>query len=264
MKKAGSYLIPILFILIFAFVTPKVFSGTMSKSSLLTLVAVLFAVMFLFRPKKAATKTSEEVAAEVLDDFSSDAFADDEALKAKFYAALNDIGANCPKAAVSKLEKLAPQCSGSKETYAVALAAALAWRKQQDYKNAIREYNKAVVLHPSGKLAYTIGDAHQRLGNLDKAKDSYEFASELEPGNPQYFSSLATVHVAEGSYNDAIDTAMEALDLDENHASALATLAICYGIQDNSLMHKHYTDLAVENGYSADKIKETIKALKKR
>jgi hypothetical protein len=52
--------------------------------------------------------------------------------------------------------------------------------------------------------------------------------------------------------------------MDENHPSSLATCAICYGILDDMLLHKSYTDKAVDNGYSAVKISDTVTALKKK
>jgi len=263
MNKIG-FLFPILFILMFALISPRVLSGTMSPSTMLLIAGGLIAVMLLFRPKKPATKSAQAVAKDVLDDFSTDAFANEEALGKKFYSALNDIGGNMPKSAVSKLEKLAPLCTGKKEQYAVAMATALAWKKQNKMHNAIREYNKAVVIHPTADLAYTIGDCHQRLGALDKARDSYDFAMELEPGNAKYPSCIATTYVGDGNYNRAIDFASDALDLDETYSQALATMAICYGMKDDSVMHRHYTRLAVDNGYSEQKILDTVKALKKR
>ena len=247
MNKIG-FLFPILFILMFTLITPRVFAGAMSPSTMVLMGGAILVVMMLFRPKKAATKTAQAVADEIMDDFSADAFDGDEVLRKKFYAALSDLGGNMPKGAVSKLQKLAPLCTGKKEQYAVAMATALCWKKQNNHKNAVREYNKAVIIHPSASLAFTIGDCYQRLGELDKARDSYEFAQELEPGN----------------YNAAMDYAAEALDLDETYAQALATMAICHGMQDDALMHRHYLKLAADNGYSEQKILYTVKALKKR
>lgn len=264
MKRFGFFLVPILTILLMTQVIPRLFAGGMSPQAMLLVGALFLGIVLMARPKKRSTKTPEAVAAEVMDDFSANAFQKDEALMAKFQSALKDIGGNMPKSAVSKLEKLAPQCSAQEDKYAVAMATALAFRNQNDLKNAIREYNKALVLHPTGKLAYTIGECHQRLGYLDKARDSYEFAQELEPGNPQYPSSLGTVCVGDGNYYAAMEYAEEALALDPCFPQALATMAICSGVQGDDETHTRYLKLATENGYSEAKILDTIKALKKR
>lgn len=265
MKKLGSMIIPVVLMLLFISLSGRVFAGGMAPTTMILIGGGMLAfVAFLAKPKKGVTKTIESVKQEFLGDFALDAFANDEQLGAQFHAALDNYGKNMPKAAIAKLEKLAPLCTGEKERYAVAMSSAKVYFSLQKYRDAIREYNKALVIHPTCSLSCTIGDCYQRQGILDKAREAYEFATELEPKNVEAWSRLATVYVAEGDYEAALDQAVQALDLDPNNASCLATAAICYGLMDNALMHRHYTKLAVENGYKEEKIKETVKALKKR
>lgn len=262
MKKFG-FLVPILILFISAAVAPRILASNGNPIMLIFVGIGMILLVTLIRPKKQATKTTMQVAEEVLDDFCKDAFAENDAVGTQFLAALNEIGKNMPKSAVVKLQKLEPQCTTDQQKYAVAMASAQAYLNSRDWKNLIREYNKAIVLNPTDTLAYKIGDCYQRLGRLDKARDSYEFAIELNPQNPQYVSSLGTLCVGEGDYDSAIDYALDALDLDPKFPQALATLAICYGVKRDSIMHKRYLELAVENGYSQEKIESTIKALKK-
>lgn len=263
MKKMG-FLIPILMFIVFATMSTKMMAGGVKPTTMILVAAAMMVLLFLTKPKKGATKTADAVKAEFLSDFGLDAFADDEKLAAQFNTALDNYGKNMPKAAIAKLEKLTPLCTGEKERYAVAMASAKVYFSLQKYKDSIREYNKALVIHPTASLSSTIGDCYQRQGQLDKAREAYEFATELDPKNVDAWSRLATVYVAEGDYEEGLDQAIQALDLDPSNASCLATAAICYGLMDNNLMHKHYTKLAVENGYSESKITETVKALKKR
>lgn len=264
MKKNGLFFIPILIFLAITLLGNKLFlSGNVSPTTLIIAAVVIFALLMLVRPKKPTAKPMDDVFEQVMGDYAADAFADDTQLSGKFQSALNDYSSNCPKAAISKLTKLAPQCRNDQETYAVAMATALCHISLQNYEEAIREYNRAIVLHPSSSLAVTIGSCNQRLGELKKAKDSYEFALELDPTNVEARSNLATAYVASRNYDAALKHAQLALELDEKHASSLATSAICYGLKDDALMYKHYTDLAVENGYSKEKIEKTVSALKK-
>lgn len=264
MKKL-VYLIPVILLLVFSMVGTRLFaSGSISPTTLLIVMIALFAVLMLVRPKSAGPKPASDVENKVRGDFAKDAFADDAQLNAKFQAALKEYRSNCPKAALSKLSKLVPQCRTDEEKYAVAMATALCQISVQNFKEAAKEYNRAVVLHPTADVAISIGSCHQRLGELSKAKDSYEFALDLEPDNAEARSSLATVYVANGDYATALEEAKLALEKDENLSSAMATAAICYGMMDDTLMRKHYTTLAVDHGYSEDKITQTISALKKR
>lgn len=265
MKKLGAFLIPIVMVLGFSLLSAQMFSsGSVNPLFLGAIAVVLLIMMISFRSKSAPAKSAEAVAQELLDDFSKDAFADNEELKKTFYSALDNYGKNMPKAALSKLEKLEPQCSGDKEVYAVSLLKAKVLCTLQKYPNAIRAYNKAVVLNPTCAVASAMGDCYQRLGKLEKARDSYEFAIELDPKNTDALSRLATTYVADWDYEKALDCAMQVLELDEKASSALATAAICYGMLNDPVMSKQYTRLAVENGYSEKKITDTIDALKKR
>jgi len=264
MKKIGFLIMPILVILVGTTLVPRFLAGGANPTTLVFLSIGLIAITFLFRPKKAATKSAQQVIDEILDDYCRDAFADNDAAGRKYLSALADIGNNLPKTALGKLEKLEAQCVSDKQTYAVALAAARCHMLSRNFKKVIRHLNKAIVLHPTADVAYRIGDCHQRLGELDKAKDSYEFAMELDPANPQYPSSIATACVGDGCYSEAINYALDALAIDENFPQALATLAICYGLQGNDLLHKHYFNKAVDSGYKREKIEEALKALKSR
>lgn len=263
MKKSGLYFIPILIFGLVMLLGNKLFlSGTISPTVLMIIGVVAVVLLVLVRPKSSA-KAAPSEALSLLDDLAKEAFADDPALESKFQSAAADYVANCPKAALNKLGKLAPQCSTDADRYAVAMVSGLCYSSLNEYEKAVAEYNRAVVIHPSAKLAITIGSCQQRLGELRKARDSYEFALDLDPKNIEALSNLATAYVADRKYSDGLETAMQVLELDENHASALATAAICSGLKGDTLMQKHYTDRAVQNGYNLEKITKTISALKK-
>lgn len=264
MKKIGFMIGPILVIVLGMVLMPRLLAGGMNPSMLVLLGAGMIFLVAMIRPKKAPTKSLRQIEEEVLDDYCRDAFAADEALAKKFNGILTDISKNLPKTAAGKLQKLEAECTTDPQRYAVAQASAMTYRLTQDWKNVIRACNKAIVLNPTDKLAYSIGECNQRMGYLDKARDSYEFAQELDPKNPQYPSSLGTVCVGDGDYDTAIDYAQDALELDETFPQALATMAICYGMKNDSVMHKFYLEKAMSNGYSQEKIESTIKALKKR
>lgn len=261
MKK----LVPIiLFILVTAVGYRLLSAGTLSPVAFAAISGALMIGMAFLRPKNAVTaKANPEAISNALGEFARDAFTDDSKESALFRSAVKDFSANMPKAAIGKLNKLAPQCRDDVERYAVAMVSALAYINQNKYENAILEYNRAVVIHPTSDLALTIGSCQQRMGELRKARDSYDFALELDPENVKARSAMATAWVASRKFENALEHAELALELDENNASALATAAICHGIQDETMLYKHYTEKAVAAGYSETKIKDTVKALKK-
>ena len=265
MKKLG-FLIPILLFIGLSALLPQMFAagGGANKGTLLLIIAIFCFMAFSFRPKQKASAPARDVEETVRGDFAKDAFADDPQRNAKFLSALSDYSKNLPKSALNKLGKLAAQCRNDQETYVVAMATALCAIQQQNYKEAIRQYNKAIVLHPSVALAMEIGSCYQRQGELKKARDSYEFALDLDSNHLEARSRIATTYVADGDYDAALDQAMLVLEKEETNASALATAAICYGLMKDPILSKRYTQLAVGNGYSEKKITDTISALKKR
>ena len=59
MKKLG-FLFPLLFILMFAVITPKFFSGSINAGTMLMFSGALLLVLLLLRPKKSASKSAAD------------------------------------------------------------------------------------------------------------------------------------------------------------------------------------------------------------
>ncbi len=263
--KKFAFFIPVLIFLAFTMVSSRLFAaGTVSPATLVLMILPVLLISLLLRPKKnAAPKASFDVEAQVRGDFAPDAFTGSDRKDKLFQGAMKDYCTNCPKAALTKLTKLAPLCSNDQETYAAAMLTALCCITVQKFPEALRQYTTAIVLHPTADLALALGSCHQRLGELRQAKDSYQFALELDARCLEARCALATACVADRSYQEGLQHAMLALEQEENQPSALATAAICHGLLGDSLLQKHYTQKAVENGYKEEKITSTISALKK-
>lgn len=265
MKKLLSLLAPVaIFLLLTRVGTGVLATGKLNPTSILIIAAVGMILLLSMKSKPQTAKPASDLEKKLRGEFAKDAFADDPKLEAMFLAAIKDFNNNMPKAAMNKLTKLAPLCTGDKEIYAVSLATAQCHMLNGKPLPAIREYTRALSLHPSAELAMELGSCHQRLGNLDKARDSYEFALDLDENNLDARSRIATTYVADHDFNTALEYANQILDIDEKHASALATAAICHGVLNDPVMCSYYTRLAVENGYSQKKIEETVTTLKKR
>ena len=254
----------IVFIVISVFGYQAVSAGTLTPVAFAAISGGAMIAMAFMRPKNAITsKQNPETITNALGDFAKDAFTDDSKESAAFRSATKDFLTNMPKAAIAKLEKLRPECRDDVERYAVAIVSALAYINQNKYENAILEYNRAVVLHPTSDLALTIGSCQQRIGELKKARDSYEFALELDPQNVKARSAMATAWVASRKFERALEQAELALELDDTNSSALATAAICHGILGNEEESSLYMSKAEHYGYNRKKMEDTIKALSK-
>jgi len=238
-------------------------SGTLHPSVMVLLMCALLMGLMLIRPKNTGSTQAPVKVAELLGEYGANAFTDDSPLSQEFRAAVTQLEGNMPKAALARLDKLAPQCRDNLEKYAVAIVSATICSRVGDYKRAVLEYDRAVVINPTSDIAMKTGACHQRLGQLKKARDSYEFAIDLDPWNIAAMSSLATAWVADRKYDKALEYAEMALEVEATNASALATCAICHGLLGNSQESQAYTEQAVREGYSRQKIQDTIRALKK-
>lgn len=264
MKKM-LYFVPVLLILAFTLLGNRMFaSGSISPTTLVVIMAVLVVVLLVFRPKQKKAQTpATDMEAKIRGTFAAEAFADDAKANAAFQSALKDFSGNMPKSALNKLNKLASQCHTDPETYAVAVATAMVQASLNKYAEAARQYTSALVLCPSSDVSLEQGRCYQRIGELKKARSAYGYALDLNAENWEARSALATACVADRDYEAGLEEAQKVLEHNENHASALATAAICCGLMNDPVMSKFYTDKAVANGYSANKIKDTIAALKK-
>lgn len=264
MKKL-SFLIPIAVFAVVSLVAYNLLAaGTINYIGFVALSAGAMILMALIRPKGLNATTNPKAIEEALGDYAKDVFTDDSKLSTTFRAAVKDYAGNMPKAALGKIQKLEGQWRTDEEKYAVNMVTALCYIASKNYDSAIKEYSRALVIHPTSELAATIGSCQQRIGELKKARDSYEFALELDENNIDARAQLATSYVASRKYQEALDNAMLALEIDEHHASSLATVAICHGILGDTVLYKHYTECAVNEGYNADKIKDTVSALTKK
>ncbi len=259
------FLVPIALFLVFSAFSSRLFAaGTVSPSMMVLLsIGLMAAIMMLFRPKAAKRSPITGVEETIRGEFAKDAFLDDPKKNAQFQAIVKAYSGNMPKSAASKLPKLQPLCVTDQERYAFARLSALVHTALGKYGEAARQYTTALVLHPTSDLAVELGACQQRLGELKKARESYQYAIDLDETNLDARCRLATAYVADRKYEEALEEALAVLDKAAANESALATAAICYGLLDEPLLYKRYTELAVENGYKQDKITETVKALKK-
>ena len=189
--KILAMLVPVLILLVFMRLSTNLLaSGAVSPVAMVGITVLGMVAALALKPKNKGAKPASDLEKKARGEFAMDAFADDAKLCSLFQAAIKDYNGNMPKAALAKLTKLAPQCTDDKEIYAVSMATAQCHLILGKPLFAIREYTRALSLHPSVEVAMELGSCHQRLGNLDKARDSYEYALDLEEGNlediPEY------------------------------------------------------------------------------
>lgn len=73
------------------------------------------------------------------------------------------------------------------------------------YARAIEEFKKAIECDPQyGQAFLSLGDAHFRLGQMEKAQNAYERARELMPNNIGILENLGVIYANQGHYKKAV------------------------------------------------------------
>ena len=135
--------------------------------------------------------------------------------------------------AISLLSGSKPSSTGTKSKEAVAhMNQAEVFFGQKKYREAIVEYQKAVVADPKYGAAYVyMGDSYLSLEDVDRAVTCYKKAIEVEPGNRQAHRFLGDVY--ERIYDktgdvkvldQAISCFQKALEVDPTYHSAAQDL----------------------------------------
>ena len=122
--KKFAFFVPVLIFVLMTTLGTRLFASGASPISMVLLMLVPLVLLFILQPKKGAAKPASDLEQKVRGEFAKDAFAEEPKLGALFQAALKDYNSNMPKAALNKLTKLAAQCTGDPEIYAVAMATA--------------------------------------------------------------------------------------------------------------------------------------------
>src|SRR5690606_10008955 len=98
---------------------------------------------------------------------------------------------------------------------------------------------------------------------MDKAKESYLQAMQIDPDDPELRLSLGVLYILQGNEDAAIEELEYAIELDAQIATAHANLALAYAMAGRFEEADEQLQLAIVQGYrNADIIRERIDNLR--
>jgi tetratricopeptide (TPR) repeat protein len=108
---------------------------------------------------------------------------------------------------------------------------ALYWSRQGKYEQMLAEYLLAAGIEPENpRWQAGLGDAYAKLGDLVNALESYQRATDIEPGQPEYWRLLALFCAENNAQAEEIGlpAAQKAYELAPRDAAVLDTLGYVY------------------------------------
>ena len=83
---------------------------------------------------------------------------------------------------------------------------------QQQFRDAIRMYQKALSINPKDDTAlYNLGITYNHAGMPEKAVETWNRAANLNPDNPDPLLAIANMYYEKGHYNEAMDQYVQIL-----------------------------------------------------
>ena len=134
----------------------------------------------------------------------------------------------------------------------------LAYLSQEDYQNAIRNFEKAIPFASKelSKVAiYTNwGGALFLEGKLEEAYEKLQEALKYDPENAMIHYNCGFILTEQKNYKRAIKKFQQAIDIDKNYVKAYFFLGFCYMELGKSRKAIEYFDKAQELGYKDTQI----------
>lgn len=147
---------------------------------------------------------------------------------ARYHYLLGQCYEHVPDAQRAVLEyKRATKLDPDQEAYYISLAAVVAAYRGYDAAESILS-GAARRLPKSLRVQVGIGLIQLESGNAESAKAAYEQATQLAPRSPLCLNLLGRIQMAQGQYDEAIQTFGEALRRDPSEAQAFFLMGLSY------------------------------------
>ena len=106
--------------------------------------------------------------------------------------------------------------------------------KQEEYKNAIRHYTRAIQLQPDyAEARKKRGDTYREQGQMDTALEDYKIAIQLRPNYTEAYKNRGRIYHEKGELDLAIEDYTEVITLQPDYAEAYNERGEAYRKQGN-------------------------------
>jgi len=102
---------------------------------------------------------------------------------------------------------------------------------QENYTDALANYQKAAKLNPSGATLYSLGQGYMATGQYNDAMDTFNQVRRLAPDEPYGQFGMGQVYAKQGLYDAAVSEFKKAINLDPQYWNAYSEMG--YALADS-------------------------------
>lgn len=188
-----------------------------------------------------------------------DAFLTRPGEKKMLLKALREFYNNNFEKSAKMLDNLFKKCKTDEEKLVVLLFTAKNYNARNMTNSAYATYNKMLDIDPRNKTANNnIGVMYMNDNNFDKALMHFENAIRFSNDYVFGYYNISQLRLRTGRFDDAIDYANKAINIDNSFAPAIETLAIAYGAKWDEENMDIYIQKAMSMGIDTDAIEWNI------
>jgi tetratricopeptide (TPR) repeat protein len=112
----------------------------------------------------------------------------------------------------------------------------------QNYTDALKQYQAAVQYNPNAANRYSLGQGYLATGDYNKAQEQFNLVDQLSPGKPQGQYGLGLTYEKQGDYRSAINAFQNAIALQGNYYEAYSELGVVQANSGNMAQAKSIAD----------------------
>lgn len=179
--------------------------------------------------------------------------------KKKLLCAIRLYNENNFEKALDYLMDLKKRAETSEDHYAINLFVGLCFTDMGLFEHAGKVYQQLIDMGAADSRIFSnLGHVQMKSGEYKKALRNYEIALEYDRKNEYAINNIAQAHFQMHEFDEAIEFALKALEVNPKMGQASSLLAITYTLLGDKENSEKYFHIAINSGRDPKELKEAI------
>lgn len=227
----------------------------------LIFIGIIFSIVKVASGQKQRIYNKKATYKEAYSKLIGNAFENEPKQEKQLYEAIHDFNNGKYMPALKKLAKLHRQCYKSVNYFTVYAFMGLCYDHLGLYRQAVDFYSHALQINEVSTIASNLGSCYESLGDSSLAIEYYKRAIRADESNPFPYNNIAHLYIRELQFEEALEYAQKAVELNNRMVQALKAVAICHAVLGNDEEYKTWLRKAVACGADAKSLKAYIEDL---